>query len=89
MGESGCGAARRVDSVGVVVPARAGLTASGTAGAGKSTLLALLERLYRPTAGAITLDGHDIATLNVQWLRQRIGFVSQVWRPALGVCQAG
>jgi ATP-binding cassette subfamily B (MDR/TAP) protein 1 len=38
----------------------------------------LLERLYKPIAGTVTLDGKDIATLNVQWLRQRIGFVSQV-----------
>lgn len=42
-------------------------------------MAALLERFYEPTQGTITLDGHDIATLDPSWLRGHvIGFISQV-----------
>ncbi|NWV16746.1 ABCB8 protein, partial [Origma solitaria] len=50
----------------------------GPSGGGKSTVAALLERFYEPTAGTITLDGHDITSLDPSWLRgQVIGFISQ------------
>ncbi|NXT29615.1 ABCB8 protein, partial [Syrrhaptes paradoxus] len=50
----------------------------GPSGGGKSTVAALLERFYEPTEGTITLDGHDIASLDPSWLRGRvIGFISQ------------
>ncbi|KJZ80046.1 hypothetical protein HIM_00760 [Hirsutella minnesotensis 3608] len=32
----------------------------GTSGAGKSTILSLLQRLYKPASGTISLDGFDI-----------------------------
>ncbi|QHC25376.1 ABC transporter ATP-binding protein [Streptomyces sp. GS7] len=35
----------------------------GATGSGKTTLTALVPRLYDPTAGRITLDGRDLATL--------------------------
>ncbi|KAG6608770.1 Multidrug resistance protein ABC Superfamily [Phytophthora cinnamomi] len=49
----------------------------GASGGGKSTLIALLERFYDPNSGSILLDGRDIKTLNVKWLRSQIGLVSQ------------
>ncbi|KAK1948218.1 Multidrug resistance protein 1 [Phytophthora citrophthora] len=49
----------------------------GTSGGGKSTIISLLERFYDPTNGSILLDGRDIRTLNVSWLRSQIGLVSQ------------
>ncbi|KAE9025891.1 ABC transporter B family member 3 [Phytophthora rubi] len=49
----------------------------GASGGGKSTLIALLERFYDPSSGSIRLDGRDIETLNVKWLRAQIGLVSQ------------
>ncbi|GAB9474253.1 Multidrug resistance protein abc superfamily [Globisporangium polare] len=49
----------------------------GPSGGGKSTLIALLERFYDPTSGVLRLDGHDVKTLNVKWLRAQIGLVSQ------------
>lgn len=49
----------------------------GASGSGKSTIVALTERFYDPIQGSIYLDGHDIKTLNVKWLRQQIGLVSQ------------
>ncbi|CAF1034859.1 unnamed protein product [Adineta steineri] len=49
----------------------------GPSGSGKSTTIALLERFYDPLKGEILLDGHDIKTLNIRWLRSLIGFVQQ------------
>ncbi|NWJ00763.1 ABCB8 protein, partial [Crypturellus undulatus] len=50
----------------------------GPSGAGSSTVAALLERFYEPTRGSITLDGHELSSLDPSWLRGRvIGFISQ------------
>ncbi|XP_023574872.1 bile salt export pump isoform X2 [Octodon degus] len=53
----------------------------GSSGAGKSTALQLIQRFYDPCGGMVTLDGHDIRSLNIQWLRDQIGIVEQ--EPAL------
>jgi ATP-binding cassette subfamily B (MDR/TAP) protein 1 len=64
---------------GLTVDFPAGKTAAlvGSSGSGKSTVVCLVERFYDPTAGAVLLDGRDIRTLNVRWLRRQIGLVSQ------------
>jgi ATP-binding cassette subfamily B protein len=49
----------------------------GASGAGKTTLLKLLLRLYDPTTGRITLDGHDLRGLDPQQLRANIAIVLQ------------
>nr|XP_033786801.1 ATP-binding cassette sub-family B member 5 isoform X3 [Geotrypetes seraphini] len=49
----------------------------GSSGCGKSTTVQLLQRLYDPQQGMITLDGHDIRTLNLKHHRELIGVVSQ------------
>ena len=49
----------------------------GPSGCGKSTAVQLIERFYDPDAGAVLLDGTDLKTLRVSWLRQQIGLVSQ------------
>ena len=49
----------------------------GPSGGGKSTVMNLLERFYLPTAGQITYNGHDLATLDPVHLRKRIGLVQQ------------
>jgi putative ABC transport system ATP-binding protein len=46
-------------------------------GAGKSTVAQLLLRFYSPNKGSITIDGRDIATMNAQQLRRKIGYVGQ------------
>lgn len=49
----------------------------GPSGAGKSTLISLLERWLVPTSGTILIDGHDISSVNVKWLRSQIALVQQ------------
>ncbi|MBU0482905.1 MAG: ABC transporter ATP-binding protein/permease [Proteobacteria bacterium] len=49
----------------------------GATGSGKSTLINLLERFYDLDHGAISLDGRDLQTLNLHWLRRNIGLVMQ------------
>jgi subfamily B ATP-binding cassette protein MsbA len=49
----------------------------GPSGGGKTTLVNLLPRFYAPTAGRITLDGHDLQTLTLASLRANIALVSQ------------
>ena len=50
---------------------------TGENGVGKSTLVRLLLCFYLPSAGRITLDGDDIAGLQVQALRRQFGYVPQ------------
>nr|XP_006814547.1 PREDICTED: LOW QUALITY PROTEIN: multidrug resistance protein 2-like [Saccoglossus kowalevskii] len=49
----------------------------GSSGCGKSTVVQLTERFYDTIAGSVTLDGNDLKDLNIQWLRQQLGIVSQ------------
>ncbi|XP_071714963.1 ABC transporter B family member 11-like [Rutidosis leptorrhynchoides] len=49
----------------------------GESGSGKSTVVSLLQRFYDIDSGQITLDGVDIRQLNLKWLRQQMGLVSQ------------
>src|SRR5437763_1826294 len=49
----------------------------GGTGAGKSTFLSLVPRFYDPSAGTVTLDGHDLRTLTKKSLRAKIAIVLQ------------
>uniref|UniRef100_A0A0C9QRK5 TSA: Wollemia nobilis Ref_Wollemi_Transcript_12661_4895 transcribed RNA sequence n=1 Tax=Wollemia nobilis TaxID=56998 RepID=A0A0C9QRK5_9CONI len=49
----------------------------GSSGSGKSTIVSLIERFYDPIAGQVLLDGNDLKTLNIKWLRDQIGLVNQ------------
>ncbi|XP_059113266.1 multidrug resistance protein 2 isoform X5 [Peromyscus eremicus] len=49
----------------------------GNSGCGKSTTVQLLQRLYDPIEGVVCIDGQDIRTINVRYLREIIGVVSQ------------
>ncbi|XP_069392955.1 ATP-dependent translocase ABCB1 isoform X2 [Paralichthys olivaceus] len=49
----------------------------GSSGCGKSTTVQLLQRFYDPQDGSVFVDGHDIRSLNVRYLREMIGVVSQ------------
>ncbi|XP_050312500.1 multidrug resistance protein homolog 49-like isoform X2 [Anthonomus grandis grandis] len=49
----------------------------GHSGSGKSTIVQLLQRFYDPSSGNITIDGIDLKEVNLSYLRQNVGVVSQ------------
>ncbi|XP_021892726.1 ABC transporter B family member 1-like [Carica papaya] len=72
---------RILNNFSLTVPAGKTIALVGSSGSGKSTVVSLIERFYDPSSGQVLLDGHDIKTLKLRWLRQQIGLVSQ--EPAL------
>ena len=66
-----------MDDVNLLVPAGKTTALVGASGSGKSTIVGLVERFYKPVGGEVYLDGYDVSTLNLRWLRQQISLVSQ------------
>jgi ABC-type multidrug transport system fused ATPase/permease subunit len=59
------------------IPAGGSLAIVGANGAGKTTLIKLLCRLYDPSAGRITLDGHDLRDLDPRAWQRRVAAIFQ------------
>ncbi|KAM0262605.1 hypothetical protein ACHAQJ_001650 [Trichoderma viride] len=66
-----------MDDVSLLLPAGRTTALVGPSGSGKSTVIGLIERFYNPVSGAILLDGHNIQSLNLRWLRNQISLVGQ------------
>ena len=49
----------------------------GETGAGKSTIARLLARFHDPDTGSVTIDGHDLRTVDIASLRSQLGVVPQ------------
>ncbi|KAL7061428.1 hypothetical protein AAHC03_0895 [Spirometra sp. Aus1] len=49
----------------------------GPSGSGKSTIMQLIQRHYDADQGQVLIDGVDIRDLDVKWLREQLGVVSQ------------
>jgi ATP-binding cassette subfamily B protein len=49
----------------------------GPSGAGKTTLTYLIPRLYDPTAGTISIDGHNLRDLTLDSICAAVGMVTQ------------
>jgi len=71
----GRGAALEQLSLRVASGERVGVV--GASGAGKSTISRLLLRFADPTAGRVTIGGHDLRELSLRDLRRLIAVVSQ------------
>ena len=59
------------------VPAGNTVAIVGGTGSGKSTVLALVPRAFDPPPGTVFLDGVDVRTLDLAWLRSHIAYVPQ------------
>jgi len=49
----------------------------GRSGSGKSTITKLIQRLYIPEGGRLTIDDVDLSMIDTVWLRKQIGVVLQ------------
>jgi len=61
----------------VTIPHGQRVAIVGPNGSGKTTLVSLLPRLLRPQVGSISIDGQDIATVDLHSLREQMGVVTQ------------
>lgn len=68
---------RVLSNVSFYVPSGQTLGIIGATGSGKTTLVKLLPRLYDMDEGEILLNGINIQKIDIQKLRQSIGFVPQ------------
>lgn len=66
-----------MEDVSLKIPAGKTTALVGASGSGKSTIVGLVERFYDPVGGQVLLDGHDVSTLNLRWLRQQVALVQQ------------
>lgn len=49
----------------------------GRTGSGKSTTASLLMRFYDPDSGSVLIDGHDLRSVKLSWLRSQVSIVFQ------------
>jgi len=70
-----------LDRIGFTLHAGKTVALVGPTGAGKSTIASLIPRFYDPTAGAVLLDGRDLRSLPLAYLRRQVAVVPQ--EPAL------
>lgn len=68
---------KELDDVSFTIPGGSVVGIMGGTGAGKSTLIALLDRLYDPQSGTISIGGVPIAMLPREELHRAIGYVLQ------------
>jgi ATP-binding cassette subfamily B protein len=61
----------------LTVPAGRTIAIVGRTGAGKTTLARLLPRLFDVERGGVLLDGRDVRSLPLGWLRRHVGLVPQ------------
>lgn len=66
-----------LDDVDLVIPAGRTVAIVGRTGSGKSSLVQLLPRLFDVDEGSVLLDGRDVRTLPLGWLRRHVGLVPQ------------
>lgn len=66
-----------IDAVSLTIGCGEVIGVVGRSGSGKSTLTKLVQRLYVPERGRVTIDGLDISVIDAASLRKQIGVVLQ------------
>ena len=65
------------DGFSVHVPSGTTMAIVGESGSGKSTVINLVERFYDPQAGEVLIDGMNVKSFRLDWIRGKIGLVNQ------------
>jgi ATP-binding cassette, subfamily B, bacterial MsbA len=71
------GATSVVNDITIDCPAGKTTALVGPSGGGKSTLLNLMLRLYDPSSGSVSIDGHDLQQATFASLRRKVAYVGQ------------
>jgi osmoprotectant transport system ATP-binding protein len=66
-----------VDQVSAEIQAGEFIVLLGPSGCGKTTLMKMINRLYEPSSGTISVNGQNILQLPATQLRRQIGYVIQ------------
>jgi subfamily B ATP-binding cassette protein MsbA len=66
-----------LQNISVTIPHGQRVAIVGPNGCGKTTFVSLLPRLLRPQSGSVSIDGQDLATVNLRSLRSQLGVVTQ------------
>uniref|UniRef100_A0A0E0C6J8 MDR-like ABC transporter n=1 Tax=Oryza meridionalis TaxID=40149 RepID=A0A0E0C6J8_9ORYZ len=66
-----------LDGLCLQVPNGTTMAIVGQSGSGKSTIISLVERFYDPQVGEVLIDGINIKTLKLHWIRGKMSLVSQ------------
>jgi len=69
--------AKVLDNLSFEVAPRTSVAFVGGSGAGKSTIVNMITGLLQPSSGSLTLSGTSYVELNLEALRERIGYVTQ------------
>ena len=71
------GAVVAADHIDMEVPEGEICVLLGPSGCGKTTTLKMINRIVKPTAGKVFINGEDTTGLDTQTLRRNIGYVIQ------------
>jgi ATP-binding cassette, subfamily B, bacterial MsbA len=71
------GARQALDNISLTVAPGETVALVGPSGGGKTSLINLLPRFYTPSAGSISIDGHDLQDVTLESLRANVAMVSQ------------
>jgi ATP-binding cassette, subfamily B, bacterial MsbA len=66
-----------LDGINIEIPEGKTVALVGSSGSGKSTIFSLLQRLYDPDFGDITINNKNIKNIGLNTLRENIAYVSQ------------
>jgi ATP-binding cassette subfamily B protein len=66
-----------LQNISLSIPSGSRVGVTGPVGSGKTTLLELIPRVFDPSEGSISLDGHDLRELSLEYVRRRIALVAQ------------
>ena len=66
-----------LEDISCTIPAGSTVAILGGTGSGKSTMMYLMQRLYEPTAGTITIGGVPLKSISRDHLRSHVGLILQ------------